>query len=398
MTPLAADTARSRPTASQELLLRACLADDDASAVAAWQRWCATSDLDAIDEESFRHLPLAWHRLQGKVASDRTYEIAKGVYRQAWYRNALLLRTAGEVLDAFAPARIDAMLLKGTSLASRCYPTPATRPMVDIDLLVPHARAEDAFATLARAGWRPVKHLPARTLIGYAHAVSFVRDQTNLDLHWNALWPQRTADADRPFWENALRIDHQGRAAWALAPTDELFHACLHGARRSQNAYSWAPLPLVRWITDAIMIARRHAIDWARLDALAARFHARLQLRDAFLVLRHFGFAVPDDVLAAWASVRSPADELHYELALAAQGPRFFTALPRFRFWQSWRMKGYVEDPAGAGGPSHALRRVAGFPSYVLAYVKADLDAPRLRDVPVRLARKIAEHPSLLRP
>ena len=44
------------------------------------------------------------------------------------------------------------------------------------------------------------------------------------------------------------------------------------------------------------------------------------------------------------------------------------------------------------------IRRLAGFPAYVLAYVKADLDAPRLRDVPARLARKIAAHPSLLRP
>lgn len=396
--PTALEGARSRPTTSQELLLRACLADDERIAVAAWELWCSTTDLDAIDEESFRHLPLAWHRLQGKVASDRTYEIAKGVYRQAWYRNALLLRTVGEVLDAFAPQGIDAMLLKGTSLASRCYPTPATRPMVDIDLLVPHARAEDAFAVLERAGWRSVKHLPARALTGYAHAVSFVRGQTSLDLHWNALWPQRTADADRPFWENAVRIDHQGRAAWALAPADELFHACLHGARRSQNAYSWAPLPLVRWITDAFMIARRNEIDWARVDALAARFHARLQLRDAFLVLRHFGFAVPDDLLAEWSRVRTPADALHYELALAAHGPRWFASLPRFRFWKSWRMKGYVEDVSGGARPAGDVRRLAGFPGYVLAYVKADLDAQRLRDVPLRLARKIAAHPSLLRP
>ena len=40
----------------------------------------------------------------------------------------------------------------------------------------------------------------------------------------------------------------------------------------------------------------------------------------------------------------------------------------------------------------------SSFPGYVLAYVKADLDAQRLRDVPLRLARKIAAHPSLLRP
>lgn len=394
----AANAARSRPTAAQELLLQACLAPQDDAAVAAWQHWCATTDLERLDEESFRHLPLAWYRLQRLAPRDRTYEIAKGVYRQAWYRNQLLLRTVGGVLDALADAGTEAMLLKGTSLASRYYPTPATRPMVDIDLLVPHERAERAFAVLAGAGWRPVKQTPARQLVGYAHAVSLVRDQTNLDLHWNALWPQRTADADRPFWEHATRIDHQGRAAWALAPSDELFHTCMHGARRSQNAYSWAPLPLVRWITDAFMIARAHEIDWTRIAALAGHYHARLHLHDAFLCLRHFGLAVPDDLLADWARTRSPADELHYELALTARPPRFFTTLPRFRFWNSYRMKTYIEQRAHGEPRGGAVRRLAGFLPYVAAFVKADLDAPRLRDVPARLARKLVAHPSLLRP
>lgn len=60
-------------------------------------------------------------------------------------------------------------------------------------------------------------------------------------------------------------------------------------------------------------------------------------------------------------------------------------------------MKGYVDD-AEPAGPTGAAHRLAGFPPYVLAYVKADLDAPRLRDIPLQLARKIAAHPSLLRP
>lgn len=395
--PAATDVVRCRPTADQTLLLQACLAPEDV-ALDAWSRWCATSDLDAIDEESLRHLPLAWHRLQIVAPRERTFEIAKGVYRRAWFRNQLLFRALNGVLDAFADARIDAMLLKGTSLAPRYYPTPATRPMVDIDVLVPHGEAARAIALLERAGWRPVKRTPPSRLVGYAHAVSLIHDQTNLDLHWNALWPQRRADADRLFWEHARRIEHDGRPVHVLAPTDELFHACMHGARRSQNAYSWAPFPLVRWITDAFMIARSSVIDWSRIDALAARFHARLHLRDAFRCLATLGFAVPDGLVAAWAEAGSRADELHYELALAPRPPRFFAELPRFRFWKSYRMKGYIEQLAEHPQPSSPLRRVAGFPPYVVDFVKADLDAERLRDVPGKLARKIANRPSLMRP
>jgi hypothetical protein len=172
----------------------------------------------------------------------------------------------------------------------------------------------------------------------------------------------------------------------------------MHGARLGQNAYSWAPFPLVRWITDAFMIARRSDVDWARIAALAERYHARLHLRDAFLCLRHFGFAVPDALLVEWAQARSPADELHYELALTPRPPRFFAALPRFSFWKSYRMKTYVEEGANGAGHASMVQRLAGFPPYVVAFVKADLDAARLRDVPVKLMQKLAGRPSLLRP
>jgi len=392
------DAVRCRPTALQELLLRACISDEP-TALAAWRRWSASVDLDRIDEESLRHLPLACHRLQGAAPRDRTFRIAKGVYRRAWYRNQLLLGKLTGVLDVLADARIDGLLLKGTSLATRYYPRPATRPMVDIDVLVPHREAERAVAVLQREGWRPVKRTPPSVLVHYAHAVSLVRDQVNLDLHWNALWPQRRADADRPFWESAQRIDHQGRPAYALAATDELFHACMHGARLSQNAYSWAPFPLLRWVTDAFMIARSSEIDWKRIDALAGRFHARLHMRDAFSYLRtDVGLPVPGALLDEWARTRSAADRLHYDLALAPRRPRLFADLPRFRFWKSYRMKAYIDQHASRAGAPSGLARLAGFPAYVAAFVKADLDAERLRDVPVELARKLGNRPALMVP
>ncbi len=389
---------RCRPLARQELLLAACVADD-AQALPAWERWSATTDLDAIDEESLRLLPLAWHRLQRVAPRDRTLDIAKGVYRRAWVRNQLAFNALTGVLDVLASARIDTMLLKGASIGPRYYPTPATRPMADIDLLVPYREAERAADLLAREGWRATKRTPTRRLMSHTHGVALERDQAGVDLHWNALWSQRRADADEPFWEGASRIGFHGRSVHVMQPTDELLHACMHGARRSQNAYSWAPAPLVRWIADAFMIARSAGIDWDRFAALAERFHARLQLRDALGYLRwRWRFPVPGRLLDQWAGVRAPADELHYELALARRAPRVFPALPRFRFWKSYRMKTYVDAYARDAEPAGVLRRMTGFAPYVLAFVKADLDAQRLTHVPIEIVRKLARHPSLMRP
>jgi hypothetical protein len=84
--------------------------------------------------------------------------------------------------------------------------------------------------------------------------------------------------------------------------------------------------------------------------------------------------------------------------AIRPRPPRFFAALPRFRFWKSYRMKAYIEESANGAGHASMAQRLAGFPPYLVAFVKADLDAARLRDVPVKLTRKLAGRPSLLRP
>ncbi|MCA1662354.1 MAG: nucleotidyltransferase family protein [Novosphingobium sp.] len=67
------------------------------------------------------------------------------------------LRLAVERLGA---AGVAAVALKGVRLAWRDYPAPGLRPMRDLDLLVPAARALDAAAVLAEAGFEPETSTP----------------------------------------------------------------------------------------------------------------------------------------------------------------------------------------------------------------------------------------------
>lgn len=64
-------------------------------------------------------------------------------------------------LAGLGEAGIAAVALKGVALAWRHYPEAALRPMRDIDLLVPHARAIEAFAVLTAAGFVPETDDPA---------------------------------------------------------------------------------------------------------------------------------------------------------------------------------------------------------------------------------------------
>lgn len=61
-------------------------------------------------------------------------------------------------------------------------------------------------------------------------------------------------------------------------------------------------------------------------------------------------------------------------------------------------MKAYIERHANDVDQASLVQHLAGFPPYVIAFIKADLDAERLRDVPAQLARKLANRPSLMRP
>ena len=69
----------------------------------------------------------------------------------AWHRT----RTAAllEILGEFDRLSIDALVLEGAALAGMIYPSPSLRPMVDLDVMVPRARAGEAQAALGRIGF-----------------------------------------------------------------------------------------------------------------------------------------------------------------------------------------------------------------------------------------------------
>ena len=105
---------------------------------------------------------LCWQAERGGWALPETVAAA---WRSA-RRDAAIAALAQQAALRLALARlgeagIAAVALKGVALAWRHYPEAALRPMRDIDLLVPHARAIEAFAVLTAAGFVPETDDPA---------------------------------------------------------------------------------------------------------------------------------------------------------------------------------------------------------------------------------------------
>jgi Uncharacterised nucleotidyltransferase len=280
----------NRPSPQQLLVLHAAL-DDPIEGRQIWQRWRAAVEFDDVDHGSTRLLPLVYRNLGPDSFDAEVAGRLKGLYRRAWSHNQLLFKRAAEAIEALAAAGIETIVLKGASLAVLSYGDVGVRPMDDVDLLVPFARAGDAIESLRAAGWSPERDDPVAWTKVH-HSLGFTGpDGGQVDLHWFALWqPAR----DEELWRTSTSLDLAGAATRAPSAADQLLLACVHGT-------PWSPLPPFRWIADATVVVRSagESLDWDRLVFEAERRRLTVASAAALAYLREeFGVAVPEATLA----------------------------------------------------------------------------------------------------
>ena len=293
------------PNPVQELLLRAALLPGVA-AEEAFRKWLALADREHLDQGSYRMLPLLAHNLGRQGIRDPFLNLCLGVHRHTWVRNQMQLSQTRELLKEFRREGIPVMLLKGAALALAYYADCGLRPFEDIDLLVPTAQAQPAFALLRRMGFLPC-HFPGREITreyaGIFHAVVMVNERgLVVDLHWHLLFECLSSDADADFWGAAERVDKESDPLYVLSPTDQLFHACVHGYKH--QVVSWEHIPPIRWVADAltVMAAGGARIDYRRLGCLAREFHLGLVLKLTIdYLLDRWGAPLPESFVQEMA-------------------------------------------------------------------------------------------------
>jgi hypothetical protein len=168
-----------------------------------------------------------------------------------------------EVLAALRDAGVRAALLKGCALVGTIYPDPATRPMLDVDLLVPAPRMADAARALYTIGFTRAGR--ARTLSGYHHAITFSRADMVVELHRNIVQHNRTALRTGDLWRRAVP-DPLGSGGERLDRVDELLVCMIHIARHE------LAVPLLNYVDVARLTARLDAAERAELDRRAREF------------------------------------------------------------------------------------------------------------------------------
>ena len=238
----------------------------------------------------------------------------KGIHRQTWSRNQMLLNRTAPALGSLAEAGIPTMVLKGGALGLRYYDDLGLRPMADLDVLVPFDRAVDATGVLMDLGYQTGPLTRAHQLDHHGRSAAQPAGG-QIDLHWQVNMalgrpgpPEGWSD---DFWEAAVDLDVAGQPTRMLCAADLLLHVCVHGA-------GWSSGARLRWVADAATMVDRagSTLDWDRLVHQAVDRRVVLTIRETLRYLADtFEVAVPHDVLGRLeVAPTSRRDELVHRL------------------------------------------------------------------------------------
>lgn len=280
---------------------------------------------------------LDWNHLEARINALRP-------------RNLVLAGELKRILILFKNENIDAVPLKGLTLAQFAYGSLFAREIRDLDVLIRPESVDAARAALLTDGFEWLEsYLDARadadyrrrkTHFTFHHPVRGV----HLELHWGLLRAPDIAAADlAPFWDRSRPADFLGAPMRVFAPEDELFMLLLHGSK-----HLWSDLI---WLCDLAAFLRAHlAIDWRavydRADAFRARrFIALGVLMASALLDLAFPPAALDSARADRAMSRLAADLIAHYFDPRPTPPRLTLA----EFRRQLRLRALRDRPAFIG-------------------------------------------------
>lgn len=229
-----------------------------------WQQFLQTAHQHRVS-------PLLWYTLQAGGWPDAVPTQVRNALHMAFYQttaqNTLLYQELARILKALQG--IPVVVLKGAALANTLYPTIGTRPMGDIDLLVPRQHLLHIVRMLRPLGYR---------LCALNHDLVLYNAQRQvpwIELHWSLIYGD-TKGVTPPiawFWEQTESWVLQppapgdqvasGQRARQLRPTANLLYLNAH----LMLQHGAEPARLL-WIYDLYRVSIDHADQLDRDEML----------------------------------------------------------------------------------------------------------------------------------
>jgi hypothetical protein len=226
---------------------------------------------------------------------------------------------------------IEPIVLKGAAFGLTLYPTPETRPISDVDLLIAPDQLTPVQSISLRRGYRDLG-LPSGEQAESESVLKVWREYPDhqkimLEIHWR-LFHELNAYREigiEDFRSRAVQVTHNAQVFWVLNSVDQLVHACAHLSLH--HAQSWNLL----WLLDLRLLVQRYGAtwNWREIAERAASLELSGSVRFWLKIAQNwFGKFVPAQ---AWTELnRCPVSKLetHYlELAQAQATPIWRSAL-----------------------------------------------------------------------
>jgi hypothetical protein len=196
--------------------------------------------------------------------------------------------------------KIPVIVLKGAYLAKEIYPKVGLREMVDIDLLVPNDKVEQAAKLLEILDYQSTRNHDVSLEIEqeFSHQLPPFRKSFTLpviEIHWTTCNPDETYRFDlTEFWQRAIPTDFFGETALALAPEDLILHLCHHASYHHLFNVGVRPLCDLARIIEHF----REQLDWEAIQMTAERWQwAKGLYLMLGLIYRYFDVILPDTIM-----------------------------------------------------------------------------------------------------
>jgi len=210
------------------------------------------------------------------------------------------------MLEEFAHAGIEVLLVKGPAVSLLAYGDPSVRSYVDLDLVVRHEAVLPAMRIISGAGFEgdvPEQAVRAGKIPG-EYLFTRPNSPQMVELHTEKTFryyprPMRMAD----LFTRQRRISLDGSEVPVLSLEDEFVLNCIHGAK-----HFWERL---MWPADIAAITARHPeISWEGVAQAAREVGAERMVRVALLLGEHLLRAAIPEAMAAGARADRTAMEI----------------------------------------------------------------------------------------
>lgn len=273
----------------------------------------------------------------------------------------------GRIEAVLAPLGIEWVWLKGYALAHSVYPRPALRPMLDLDLLVPAERCEEAERAVRELGYRPAVDAPPmfRGVERISHHRPALRAPSGLlvEMHTRLHPSELLLPTPHLAWFRAHTVETHSADVRVrhLEPEAQLLHLCAHAILQ----HGEGDLRLQRYHDCHLLLSRTPRLDWETLLDQAATLGWTYAVERA-LTRAHDYFAtpVPDHV---WRALGEPGTQTPE----AARATSIARALARSRA-PSVRGNALGVAPSLPFGLYVGLRKLVPSPAYMRWRYAAD--------------------------